>query len=282
MRRLTQEENIRIAQWYTEGVPVSTISEILGARKVAIYDALKRRGVSRRNKSEAARRYPVNNGFFDTVTEESAYTVGFLAADGCVSIRKDGREKTISVCLGNRDLNHLVKLASVLQPGKPVYRSDRYHQSTLSVASGDFVDRLIAYGVTPRKSHTLSISDELSHNRHFWRGMIDGDGCIRIVKSNHVTLLGEKRTYTSPAIVLYGSKRICEQFREFVSRVAPGNNTTVCSVSSIYSIQINGKYAISIMKELYNNSTLYLDRKKVLADNLIWTYEGKYLSKNMI
>jgi hypothetical protein len=37
-------------------------------------------------------------------------------------------------------------------------------------------NNLLTLGVTPKKSLTLKINEDLIYNRHFWRWFIDGDG----------------------------------------------------------------------------------------------------------
>ena len=62
------------------------------------------------------------------------------------------------------------------------------------------------YGFTPRKSWDGCITDQrLLNSRHFWRGMIDGDGSI-----------GYRKRDGYPLLSLVGTKIMIDQFRYFI------------------------------------------------------------------
>ena len=43
------------------------------------------------------------------------------------------------------------------------------------------------YGVVPNKSFTASVSPELQNNKHFWKGMVCGDGGVSFDQFCHNT-----------------------------------------------------------------------------------------------
>jgi DNA-binding transcriptional regulator WhiA len=57
--------------------------------------------------------YTVNEAVFDTITEESAYWLGFLMADGSINTGKTGNPR-IALTLAERDREHLVKFRKFL------------------------------------------------------------------------------------------------------------------------------------------------------------------------
>lgn len=140
------------------------------------------------SQAEAARKYTLNDSFFKTIdTQEKAYVLGFLAADGNVNPDKYGCE--IRICLHQRDKDVLEKINNVWDSTYPV----RIHRSTelsgfpgtnreqvkLSIRSSQFQIDLAKYGIIPNKTAVLRypiIPDGM--DRHFLRGFLDGDGHI--------------------------------------------------------------------------------------------------------
>jgi len=132
--------------------------------------------------------YALDDGYFDSIdTEGKAYWLGFITADGCVQTGTVGANgwlrNQLSVKLKESDAGHLEKLKSALSAESPVRLVPQATLSSgaaeIAVTSGRLVESLISLGVGPRKS--LSVQpwigpDELM--RHYWRGMVDGDGTL--------------------------------------------------------------------------------------------------------
>lgn len=183
---------------------------------------------------------------FRVKNEESLYWAGFIAADG--NIHND----YISIALKNSDLNHLNKIKSWMCAENKIYYKESTHSHTFSLKSATMSKDLKAYGIMPKKSLTYNPPKFCEKSRDFWRGMIDGDGCISGVKF--------------PEIALCGTKETCEAFKRFVSKFCK-SKANVNASKSIYSIRYSGKHAVKIMEKLYgNNPKFYLDRKYELAN----------------
>ena len=105
------------------------------------------------------------------------YAVGLIAADGCLS--GDGRHVNITA----KDGRYLADLRDALGVSCRVtrcYGSSGQAVHRLQIGSRVLYARLLAIGLTPRKSLTipaLSVPDERFGD--FLRGEIDGDGNIR-------------------------------------------------------------------------------------------------------
>ena len=105
------------------------------------------------------------------------YLVGLIASDGCLS--SDGRH--IDITSKDRDCLEQIRKAASLscRVGQKNKRgvSICHH---LQIGSRVLYDRLLAIGLTPKKSLTLGplqVPDSVFHD--FLRGVIDGDGGIR-------------------------------------------------------------------------------------------------------
>lgn len=206
---------------------------------------------------------------FDIIdTEEKAYWLGFIFADGYIdSSPLDKSKKTkylFEISLKRDDSSHLdkfnffmkhinnnVKIGTVMC-GNTVCERCRW-----SVVNKHLWTVLNNYGCTPRKSLTLKFPNEKIFKypiliKHFIRGYIDGDGCLSW--SNH--------QHTSAILSVLGT----EDFLTDVKKYLPvkfdyilGYNSKKSDITRVLSI--HGKNAFDIVKYLYKDSTIYLSRK---------------------
>lgn len=132
--------------------------------------------------------YHCNETFFEKIdTQEKAYVLGFMYADGCNQILSEKQtDRAISICQLEQDVDILEKINKAMDSS---YVLHKYVQDTndkvkyrLYIRSYKLSEDLIHLGCIPRKSLTLQFPDkqlipkELMH--HFIRGYFDGDGCI--------------------------------------------------------------------------------------------------------
>ena len=100
--------------------------------------------------------YKYDKNFFEIIdTEEKAYWLGFIAADG--NIREDLHKMRIE--LNIRDKKHLEKFRSAIHGNMPIKEWIRHknHSCYIEVNSVKLCKDLLQYGVTPNKSLTLEI-----------------------------------------------------------------------------------------------------------------------------
>jgi hypothetical protein len=126
----------------------------------------------------------IDHDLFKDLDDESAYWIGFLMADGNIESMKNNVNVTLQI--GDRD--HIEKFKKFTKGNnsireisqKRIYKNIETvgHYSRYSFTSDEVVKTLSLYGVVPRKSLTATPSPLVSGNKHFWRGVIDGDGCI--------------------------------------------------------------------------------------------------------
>lgn len=146
---------------------------------------------------------------FDSIdTEEKAYWLGFLYADGNIA---SNRPK-ISVNLSIKDENHLRKFMKFLN-----YTYDMRYQKQIngdicrmSFDNSHMVNTLISYGCVPKKSLILKfpsadVFKDAELVRSFIRGYFDGDGCVTYKNASH----------TIPEISITGTKDMLDKFSEY-------------------------------------------------------------------
>ena len=202
-----------------------------------------------------------NECIFDTIdTEEKAYWLGFIYADGTISSSPLSESKNknyeFELSLGLKDVEHLKKFARFI--GWEDHVSIDSFRCRFSVNSKHLWNVLNNYGCTPQKSLTLKFPiiesfNDLSLIRHFIRGYWDGDGCLSYTDSEH----------TNPNISVIGTSN----FLMGIQKYLPLNKEYKLNIQHLESqnitknFQIGGREAIRIAEYLYGNSNIYLNRK---------------------
>lgn len=263
VKKLTEEQKQACVAEYLRGDSISMIADRYKVDRSTVWSLLGRRGVKMRKPHETNPRRAFNRDAFSTITEESAYWIGFLMADGSIAHRKS----SFYFSLGISERSHVEKFREFLKsdhkismtPGKgyanakPIFR--------LSIASKPIVARLAKYGVRPRKNFNARVIG-LENNRHFWRGVVDGDGYV----SNRIGRYGRH-----PVIGLVGAKPLLRQFRKFIMTLTK-TNVRVQPLHSIWSVCVSCHVAVPVIEALYSDCTIALDRKLTTAQQAIVEY----------
>lgn len=199
-----------------------------------------------------------DNTVFDTIdTEEKAYWLGFMYADGYIS----NNGKTVELSLKGDDRDHLEKFRVFLKNrnkvkiGKSKCNGKEFSRCRLTMTNKHFHNALVSKGCIPNKSLIITFPDiSLFASKelivHFIRGYVDGDGCISIFQG-----------YS--AISIIGTL----EFLEGIKRCFPNLFTNSYrkdkrrANSNTYSLQLEGKKAAKFGDMLYKNATVYLQRK---------------------
>lgn len=192
------------------------------------------------------RKYTLDESFFSNVnTEEKAYWLGFLFADGGVWGNK------ISLNLQAQDRLHVVKFLAALgatylprerlAPAKPGWSERLQYGTTLS--SAQMTKDLARYNIIPRKSLiAVPPTLPLDLQRHFWRGVIDGDGSI------------------SEIVKLCGSRETCEQFCVWIEKNEMPLPRFVPR-GKIWIVAMRKGSTKKVLSLLYDHATIFLERK---------------------
>lgn len=199
-----------------------------------------------------------DNTVFDVIdTEEKAYWLGFMYADGYVS--KEGN--TVELSLKGEDREHLEKFRMFLNNrnevklGKTKYEGKEFSRCRLVMTDKHFHDSLISKGCIPNKSLILKFPDTsifASDNliKHFIRGYIDGDGSIYIGQGYaYFNIIGTKE-FLDGIIQYFPEINFHKYYKD---KRHPDSNT--------FFILISGKASAQFGELLYNDSTIYLQRK---------------------
>lgn len=223
--------------------------------------------------TSASRIHTVNEQYFDIIdTEEKAYWLGYIMADGCISTSSSKltipNEFTIN-CKGE-DSDHLHKLNLALSSDYPIKVTEKfdrrcnssYEIAELKIRSVKLCSSFIKNQVIPRKTGKEIIPNTInnSHMLHFIRGFFDGDGSIFKRPSCYGVHVGKC------------SRQIIVQIQDFFKSNSISWKMYVDYHYNMpfYYLDTNKKdTVIAILHLLYDNATIYLNRKFRKAQEVI-------------
>lgn len=274
-----QEE---ITKLYQEGKTAKEISSLLGFKyHQPVYNYFKKMGWRRTGKT-GKRIYKVNEDFFKCInTEEKAYILGFICADG--HIEKDRLNITVSI--KDRDILEKIKYAMHSNhPIKEVQRTNPYKKtnrenlilSELMIGSVELVKPLFNMGLTTNKTYTLN-GDILKYIpkyliRDFLRGYFDGDGNV---------FFGKRYSsgYKYNVNICGNEDFLLKSFQVYF----PSNNKLYKDLYSrqCYVWKISQKDKVrDFMYYLYYNSSIFLQRKYNEFRKIMWACKTGLIAGN--
>jgi intein-encoded DNA endonuclease-like protein len=240
---------------------IESYTKLKNIHKVAKYFKVSigpiKRILTKNNLILTNRRYVVNDLYFDNIdTEEKAYWLGFLFADGYIRERKTGN--SLEIKLSVKDSKHLELFRDSLESNHQIVYSEnkvKYkggfsvaEMCHLAIYSSKLVSSIKKQGVHSRKTFTIKkpdIKPELIH--HFIRGYFDGDGCFTYIKNI--------KNATNIACA-------SNDFREFLIEELHRNDINIKYYGGIQLYLQNKIDNLKFYDYIYKNSTIYLDRKK--------------------
>lgn len=201
-------------------------------------------------------KYYANYDTFKNIdSEEKAYWLGFIAADGCVYQRAENASLIINI--HERDAEHLEKFKKFMNTNANVIHhvqnkgfSNNTPMVKIVLNNTTMIQDIIDKGVCPRKSLTLKPPKiDKKYFLSYILGYFDGDGSISELKNKEfsISLVGTKET-----LEWINSLLSISNFLEKRSK-----NDKNC-----YYIRCGGcDKPYSIMKRLYDSSPVNLTRK---------------------
>jgi len=210
----------------------------------------------------------MNEKFFDSWSENSAYVLGYLYADGYICRNRCRFE------ISSKDIDHLYKVSSLMGCDIPIRMCSNSYGVwyKLVISRLHPYERLREIGMLPAKSLIMeypNVPNDVTN--HFVRGYFDGDGSIYIYPN---------RKGCASVDFACGSERFITSLHEIlISEI--GNYYNLINVRTNYwRIRGNAPGAIRLYHYMYNNATVYMDRKynrfrecdKILGDDIVQTH----------
>lgn len=210
------------------------------------------------------RTHSINDHAFDDLTPDAMYWLGFLFADGSISGETSRKRHSVSLGLATADIAHIESFRAFLGSSHKISTFSNAHGygcgtlSTLSVDSLILHSRLAQLGMR-NKSLDRVAPPECTTSSDFWRGVIDGDGCIK-----------EKTSKSRTRLELVGGETLLNQFAAFVRSLVPQSRSNVILKDKfLFRIQFSSNDARLVVHALYGHGGPSLPRKYAIARTIM-------------
>lgn len=276
MGKLTISEKEKIKDLYLQGYTIKEIKNLFFKDKDisenSINYTLRNYNITRPRGKSAQ----INHNYFNVIdTEIKAYFIGFILADGSVSIiqkSKNGFSYKLRLEIQQQDEYILHRLTKELNSNLEIkYTTDVHYFNNYIIKknnayvhffSKQIVTDLAKYNIIPNKTFLLT---ELPKNipqhlyRHMIRGFFDGDGTVYLTNNNKILSFG-----------FYGSYDLLLDIRQHLHyNIGTSNTKTI-----FFKPQNNISYLsyaaykdiINFYDYIYRDSTIFLIRKKEKFD----------------
>lgn len=215
------------------------------------------------------RKHFFNEHFFNVIdSEDKAYFLGFISADGAVIKKPNSREMRL---YGHaRDIDIFKKFRNCIGLNTDIKTFARWGSvpyMALALYSKTIVDDLISLGVVPNKTRVIKFPNiESQYYNHYIRGYFDGDGSI--YKLNEKS----RKTQRFGFSIVSGSKSLIEHIYNIlgsVTEIVPKIRTDTRNNNS-YEIILKGKQnLLDVYNYMYCGATVFGERKKAKFDEFI-------------
>ncbi|HVK19365.1 MAG TPA: hypothetical protein VM533_20695 [Fimbriiglobus sp.] len=242
-----------IANDYSAGLSLSQVARRHGCSPRCVHKVVCRRGQARPRRAGVC-----DHEYFRIIdTEEKAYWAGFLLADGFIA------QNRVNVSVKADDGYHLEKLRQALKAVNPVkvYRQARNSYAggrfaVFGVASPQLLRDLEPLGVVRNKTGKTEPATGIPQAllRHYWRGVIDGDGYLGYRPRS------PGRPLSGFYLGLVGDRAVVEAFREFC-RTSTRTAASVRPHKSVFRYLITGRSAARVASLIYDGASVALSRK---------------------
>lgn len=266
--KLTNEKINIIKSRIKENISYSDIAQEIGVSKNCVFRYAKELGINTGAKFK--RKHRLNENVFDVIdTEEKAYWLGFIVADGATCYtttyyKNNLKPNRFYINLSIKDINHLEKLKSFLSTESnietyiPKGTYSKKEMCKLIVNSTTLCKGLWKYGIVPAKTgieqfpKIQQVPDTLM--KHFIRGFFDGDGSIYkhsdtrscIQFTGNYSMLSDLKHFLMNHNIVHNNCKIVEDSR--------GKNA--CTYHFSKQEDVNRFYDY-----IYSDATVFLERK---------------------
>lgn len=217
------------------------------------------------------KKYKVDDNYFENIdNEEKAYWLGFLYADGNVRIRKNSGILKLKLKQSDKhhveNFNKCINSNYLIKDGLEIlkHKNKEYkcYYSALCIYNTKLVKDLYNIGCVNNKTQKIrlpNINDIFI--QHFIRGYFDGDGCIHKLKSG----------INCYDISIVSNTNFIVDLKTHFDNIFNSDITFYENKNKMYSIlnisarEIREKF----YHYIYDNSTIYLERKKKIFEDMM-------------
>jgi hypothetical protein len=269
-----EQQTQEIVDMYCTGTSCKQIGKELNCSKQTINALLRERDVALRDFSHCQQKYSINENIFEKIdTPEKAYWLGMLTGDGWITDNND-----LGLSLEQSDKEYVYKLRDFLQSDHPIVSKNNGLKKDgapsisyeLRLTNKKIVSDLRKYGFHKDKTHYMSfpkLSEQLLP--HYMLGLIDSDGSI-CLKTHYI-----KKNIKSLHISFIAPTDFAEIFQQILidkCKITKTKLGTQKNTNFVRIVEYGGyKNIYKIVKFLYDNPPVWMERKKSIAINYLLT-----------
>lgn len=218
------------------------------------------------------RKHFFNENYFETIdSEDKAYWLGFISADGCVTKSSKYNSYRLQIAISSNDGDHLNKFLEcvnahdiniqMLEPAGFANGIKDRKIASVTLNSYKLCNDLYKLNIHQNKSYDITMPNiKKGMIPHYLRGLFDGDGSYYC----HYDIKNRRYRYSFEFVS--ASETIVNQVRKYLlskdintniyTRKSPSSNNFVFRLMTG-----SRKEMLKIIDLLYSNAHIYLDRK---------------------
>lgn len=244
------------------------------------------------------RKHDFDQKFFEKIdTEEKAYILGFIYADGCNSLHPS--TGCLSIAQMEKDVDILEKIKLAMKSTYPIKEEENKwggteKRFTFYVYGNKIERQLINLGVVHKKSLILKFPDFIPDSLmpHFIRGYFDGDGSVWDGKRKKMMVKNERKPGEYRERIVHnvkfnftGSNTFIPYLQEYLIEKL-GLSKTKINYSKAKDdhrhcmIEYSGrKNLLKLYDYMYSSASIYGERKKAKFEKILCALSEKSLSE---
>lgn len=185
----------KIVKEYINGLSSIKVGKKYNVHLETVLRFVKEAGHTVRSNEINSRKLQYNQDYFENIdTEDKAYWLGFIIADGCIAEKTNQACVTpmlsLNIMLSAKDKNHLEKFKKCIEYSGDVKIQTVFTQgmnrdyAIIRITNKKLCSDLAKWGVLPRKTFDCKFPYNIPNNlyKHFIRGYWDGDGYLAKTK----------------------------------------------------------------------------------------------------
>jgi DNA-binding transcriptional regulator WhiA len=237
------------------------LARLFNCTPTTIIREIRKHGGIIRDPRLTARKYSCIENIFENIdSDEKAYWLGFIVADGSISEKRN----TLKITLSAKDENHIMRFKNFINATHKIFKyktRDKFNTQKdsyfveMTICSPKLIYDLNQLGVFSNK--TFTVKTPILHKRWllaFYRGLLDGDGWVSISHRSSETF-----NFISLEMGICGNKHIIEDFSNFLKSHNISNNIT--KDKNIYRVRLSTNYSAMFLEIIYEDASICLQRK---------------------
>lgn len=209
--------------------------------------------------------WKVNKDYFKKINENSAYILGFILADGCISGEKNRHRLVIEILKKDIEILNFIKKEiapknNIIERTTLSVKGKIQERVCLQISSHTLIKDLAKLGIVPAKTGKEVLPDiPKKYFYDFLRGYFDGDGCFYYKKRKRI-INGKEYIVIDNTFKITGKEKLI--FEQLQQKLKMGSVLkTTFKDRYYYNYQISNKVDIKeLFKKMYNGN-FCLDRK---------------------